>query len=167
MQNADDAGAKEVVFVSDEREFNITGGGLEGTQGERHCGHREKRDEALGGHWLVLGGTGGSGTGEGFWHVLGALRVLGGLSVTEGSFVGLELVGTLSVNDNSHSMSHFPPYPWMVLTTRPSSLGLQRCRDVAPGLDRDSAPRGVTQAAGSSQRGALRLGLHLCLPPHR
>ncbi|XP_053814351.1 sacsin-like [Vidua chalybeata] len=33
VQNADDAGANEVVFVSDEREFNITGGGLEGTQG--------------------------------------------------------------------------------------------------------------------------------------
>ncbi|OWK50357.1 Sacsin [Lonchura striata] len=33
VQNADDAGAKEVVFVSDEREFNITRGGLEGTQG--------------------------------------------------------------------------------------------------------------------------------------
>ncbi|XP_032560552.1 sacsin-like [Chiroxiphia lanceolata] len=33
VQNADDAGAKEVVFVSDEREFNINGGGLEGTQG--------------------------------------------------------------------------------------------------------------------------------------
>lgn len=33
VQNADDAGAKEVVFVSDEREFNITTGGLEGTQG--------------------------------------------------------------------------------------------------------------------------------------
>ncbi|KAM9284930.1 sacsin-like [Morus bassanus] len=33
VQNADDAGAKEVVFVSDEREFDITRGGLEGTQG--------------------------------------------------------------------------------------------------------------------------------------
>ncbi|XP_014116251.1 PREDICTED: sacsin-like [Pseudopodoces humilis] len=33
VQNADDAGAHEVVFVSDEREFDITGGGLEGTQG--------------------------------------------------------------------------------------------------------------------------------------
>ncbi|KAM6248577.1 sacsin-like [Porphyrio hochstetteri] len=33
VQNADDAGAKEVVFVSDEREFDITSGGLEGTQG--------------------------------------------------------------------------------------------------------------------------------------
>ncbi|XP_059718464.1 sacsin-like [Haemorhous mexicanus] len=33
VQNADDAGANEVVFVSDEREFDITGGGLEGTQG--------------------------------------------------------------------------------------------------------------------------------------
>ncbi|XP_010131961.1 PREDICTED: sacsin-like [Buceros rhinoceros silvestris] len=33
VQNADDAGANEVVFVSDEREFNDTGGGLEGTQG--------------------------------------------------------------------------------------------------------------------------------------
>ncbi|XP_064247464.1 sacsin-like [Passer domesticus] len=33
VQNADDAGANEVVFVSDEREFNISGGGLEGTQG--------------------------------------------------------------------------------------------------------------------------------------
>lgn len=39
MQNADDAGANEVVFVSDEREFNDTGGGLEGTQGEKHYGH--------------------------------------------------------------------------------------------------------------------------------
>lgn len=95
MQNADDAGANEVVFVSDEREFDITGGGLEGTQGERHCGHWEKPSEALGWHCLVLGGTGGTGTGEGFWDVLGALRVLGGLSDTDG---GLELVGTLSVN---------------------------------------------------------------------
>ncbi|RMB95544.1 hypothetical protein DUI87_27654 [Hirundo rustica rustica] len=33
VQNADDAGATEVVFVSDEREFDITRGGLEGTQG--------------------------------------------------------------------------------------------------------------------------------------
>ncbi|XP_014793080.1 PREDICTED: sacsin-like isoform X1 [Calidris pugnax] len=33
VQNADDAGANEVVFVSDEREFDVTGGGLEGTQG--------------------------------------------------------------------------------------------------------------------------------------
>ncbi|KAM8797978.1 sacsin-like [Eudromia elegans] len=34
VQNADDAGATEVVFVSDEREFDvIAGGGLEGTQG--------------------------------------------------------------------------------------------------------------------------------------
>ncbi|XP_074744168.1 sacsin-like isoform X1 [Strix uralensis] len=33
VQNADDAGANEVVFVSDEREFDITRGGLEGTQG--------------------------------------------------------------------------------------------------------------------------------------
>lgn len=39
MQNADDAGANEVVFVSDEREFDVTGGGLEGTQGERRYGH--------------------------------------------------------------------------------------------------------------------------------
>ncbi|XP_009471638.1 PREDICTED: sacsin-like [Nipponia nippon] len=33
VQNADDAGANEVVFVSDEREFDVAGGGLEGTQG--------------------------------------------------------------------------------------------------------------------------------------
>ncbi|XP_065548018.1 sacsin-like [Lathamus discolor] len=33
VQNADDAGAEEVVFVSDEREFDIARGGLEGTQG--------------------------------------------------------------------------------------------------------------------------------------
>ncbi|XP_063260788.1 sacsin-like [Prinia subflava] len=33
VQNADDAGANEVVLVSDEREFDITRGGLEGTQG--------------------------------------------------------------------------------------------------------------------------------------
>ncbi|XP_041877557.1 sacsin-like [Corvus kubaryi] len=33
VQNADDAGANEVAFVCDEREFDITGGGLEGTQG--------------------------------------------------------------------------------------------------------------------------------------
>ncbi|XP_053937570.1 sacsin-like [Cuculus canorus] len=33
VQNADDAGANKVVFVSDEREFDITRGGLEGTQG--------------------------------------------------------------------------------------------------------------------------------------
>ncbi|XP_076208010.1 sacsin-like [Aptenodytes patagonicus] len=33
VQNADDAGANEVVFVSDEREFDVTRGGLEGTQG--------------------------------------------------------------------------------------------------------------------------------------
>ncbi|XP_025926560.1 sacsin-like [Apteryx rowi] len=34
VQNADDAGATEVMFVSDEREFDVvTGGGLEGTQG--------------------------------------------------------------------------------------------------------------------------------------
>ncbi|PKU41581.1 sacsin-like [Limosa lapponica baueri] len=33
VQNADDAGANEVVFVSDEREFDVTGGGLAGTQG--------------------------------------------------------------------------------------------------------------------------------------
>ncbi|KAM6378301.1 sacsin-like [Pluvialis apricaria] len=33
VQNADDAGANEVVFVSDERVFDVTGGGLEGTQG--------------------------------------------------------------------------------------------------------------------------------------
>ncbi|XP_072735640.1 sacsin-like [Ciconia boyciana] len=33
VQNADDAGANEVVFVSDERQFDVTVGGLEGTQG--------------------------------------------------------------------------------------------------------------------------------------
>ncbi|XP_040465497.1 sacsin-like [Falco naumanni] len=33
VQNADDAGAHEVVFMSDEREFDIAGGGLAGTQG--------------------------------------------------------------------------------------------------------------------------------------
>ncbi|XP_010148115.1 PREDICTED: sacsin-like, partial [Eurypyga helias] len=33
VQNADDAGANEVVFVSDERQFDVSGGGLEGTQG--------------------------------------------------------------------------------------------------------------------------------------
>lgn len=55
MQNADDAGANEVVFVSDEREFDITAGGLEGTQGKRHCGHWEKPDEALGWCWEELG----------------------------------------------------------------------------------------------------------------
>ncbi|XP_075577490.1 sacsin-like [Pelecanus crispus] len=33
VQNADDAGAKEVVFVSDEREFDVSAGGLAGTQG--------------------------------------------------------------------------------------------------------------------------------------
>ncbi|RLV92856.1 hypothetical protein DV515_00013625, partial [Chloebia gouldiae] len=33
VQNADNAGAKEVVFVSDKREFNLTGEGVEGTQG--------------------------------------------------------------------------------------------------------------------------------------
>lgn len=111
MQNADDAGANEVVFVSDEREFDITKGGLEGTQGERHCRHWERLDEALGWHWLVLGGTGGNGTGEGFWDVLGALRILGRLSGTERGFVGLELVGTLSVNDNSPSLYQLSPNP--------------------------------------------------------
>ncbi|XP_063206161.1 sacsin-like isoform X1 [Chroicocephalus ridibundus] len=33
VQNADDAGANEVVLVSDEREFDVTRGGLKGTQG--------------------------------------------------------------------------------------------------------------------------------------
>lgn len=61
MQNADDAGANEVVFVSDEREFDVTGGGLEGTQGERRYGHWESLDKGQGWRWQVLGGI------EGYW----------------------------------------------------------------------------------------------------
>ena len=59
MQNADDAGANEVVFVSDEREFDVTGGGLEGTQGERGYGRWQRLNEAQGWHWQVVGGSGG------------------------------------------------------------------------------------------------------------
>lgn len=66
MQNADDAGANEVVFVSDEREFDITGGGLEGTQGERHCGHWEEN------RMKPWGGTGWC------WEGLGELELVRG-----------------------------------------------------------------------------------------
>lgn len=59
VQNADDAGANEVVLVSDEREFDVTRGGLKGTQGERRCGHWERLGKAQGWHWQILGGIGG------------------------------------------------------------------------------------------------------------
>lgn len=61
MQNADDAGAEEVVFVSDEREFDISRGGLKGTQGEKHCGHWERLDRGQGWHWEGLGACGWRG----------------------------------------------------------------------------------------------------------
>lgn len=61
--------------------------GTGGHTGERHCGHCKKPDGAPEWHWLMLGGTGGTGTGEGFWDVLGALRVLRELRGTEGDFV--------------------------------------------------------------------------------